>query len=497
MTGPLSERRRSVALAAIVAAVAVVTLDTTILNVAIPTIARELHTGLASLQWVVAGYSLTLGSLLIIGGRLSDMIGVRRCFAAGALVFASGSLLASVATSTPQLVWGEAVIEGIGASLLFPASLAALSMTFAGPARAKAFAVWGGVGGAAAALGPVIGGWLTSDFSWRWGFRINVVVAPLAALAAVATLPRDKTSARGGRIDVRGTLLLAAGLFMAVFALTEAPDHGWVANHGGGVALGPLDLWSRNWSVSPVVVAVAIAVVCLVWFVLVERTRREALVDLSLFGRRTFSGGLTTAMAVVMAQAGTMFALAVYLQTAHHLSAITAGRWLVPVGVGALIGARAGGRRAVSDSPVTVVRTGLVVELAGVLAAAALLGPHVAWAPVAVALAGFGFGAGMASSQLTNVVLSEVPRDKAGAASGVSTTNNALGAALGVAILGAVLRAGGISTASARWSLLSGATLLAVGSTISFTIRGRPTQPTTAAAVGVHDQLQGADHGAA
>ena len=179
------------------AAVAIVTLDTTILNVAIPTIRRDLHTAFASLQWVIAGYSLTLGSLLIIGGRIGDVFGVRRSFITGAVLFAGGSLLASLATTTPMLVLGEALIEGIGASLLFPASLATLSKTFQGPARATAFAVWGGVAGAAAALGPVIGGWLTSDYSWRWGFRINVVVAPVAALAAtcVATVGRASTSA--------------------------------------------------------------------------------------------------------------------------------------------------------------------------------------------------------------------------------------------------------------------------------------------------------------
>jgi MFS family permease len=149
MTSATVDSGRRLALTAMVAAVAVVTLDTTILNVAIPTISRDLHTDLTSLQWVIAGYSLTLASLLIIGGRVGDIFGVRRAFATGALLFAAGSLIASMATSTPALVLGEAIIEGIGASLLFPASLAALSMTFIGPGRAKAFALWGGVGGAA------------------------------------------------------------------------------------------------------------------------------------------------------------------------------------------------------------------------------------------------------------------------------------------------------------------------------------------------------------
>jgi MFS family permease len=256
--------RPGLALAAMAAAVAIVTLDTTILNVAIPTIRRDLHTDLASLQWVITGYSLTLGSLLIIGGRIGDLVGVRRTFVAGAVLFAVGSFLASVATSTPMLVLGEAIIEGIGAALRFPASLAMLSTTFRGPARARAFAVWGGVAGAAAALGPVIGGWLTSDYSWRWGFRINVVVAPLAALAAIAALPADIPRDRRRALDLPGAVLAALGLFLVVFALTEGPERGWLANRGG-LGIGGLTLWSSSWTVSPVAVALAaaaIAVTC-------------------------------------------------------------------------------------------------------------------------------------------------------------------------------------------------------------------------------------------
>src|SRR5437773_5186258 len=197
-------RSQNLALAALVAAVVIVTLDTTILNVAIPTIRNELHTSFESLQWVIAGYSLTLGSLLVIGGRVGDMIGPRRAFAIGAVVFAGGSLIASQATGVTALVIGEAIIEGIGASLLFPASLATLSSMFTGASRGRAFGAWGGAAGAAAALGPVIGGWLTSDYSWRWGFRINVVVAPVAAIVALWALPADAERRTRPRIDLAG-----------------------------------------------------------------------------------------------------------------------------------------------------------------------------------------------------------------------------------------------------------------------------------------------------
>lgn len=462
------------------AAVAIVTLDTTILNVAIPTIRRDLHTDLGSLQWVITGYSLTLGSLLIIGGRIGDLFGVRRAFITGAVLFAVGSFLASVATSTQILVLGEALVEGIGAALLFPASLATLSTTFQGPARAKAFAVWGGVAGAAAALGPAIGGWLTSDFSWRWGFRINVAVAPLAALAALAALPADVPRDRRPRLDLAGAVLAAVGLLLVVFALTEGPDQGWLANRRG-LAIGGVTVWSSSWSVSPVVVAVAVAAVALSGFVLFERRKersgRDPLVDLRLFGGRAFRGGLITAATVVMAQAGTMFVLAVFLQATHHLTPVSAGRWLLSVGLAVLVGAQIGGRMAGTAGPTKVVRAGILVQLGGVLTAAIILRPDTGWAALAVALALFGLGAGLASSQLTNVILSDVPCQRAGSASGLATTNNSLGAGLGVAILGSVLRVGVPSDAgSARWALLTAAALLVVGSAASFAIPTRGHQ---------------------
>jgi MFS family permease len=467
--------RRWLVLAAMAAAVAIVTLDTTILNIAIPTIRQDLHTDFASLQWVIIGYSLILGSLLIIGGRIGDLFGVRRTFVAGTLLFASGSLLASLATSTAMLATGEALIEGVGASLLLPASLATLSTTFQGPARARAFALWGGVAGASAALGPVVGGWLTSDFSWRWGFRINVIVAPLAALAALAALPKDVHRPRRPRLDLGGAALLALGLFCLVFAVTEGPDHGWFANRGARLAISGATVWPSTWPESPVVPALSIAIVSLLCFAAFERrqgrTRRDPIIQLALFSRRGFSTGLVTAATVVMAQAGVMFVLGIFLQATHHLSPVDAGLWLLPVGLAVLVGAQLGGRGAAKADATVVVRAGILIQLLGVLAAAAVLQTDVGWTALAVVLVGFGLGAGMASSQLTAVILAEVPRERAGSASGVVTTNTSLGAAIGVAVLGSVLRAGTVGeVGSARWALVTGATLLAVGSAASFAI---------------------------
>src|SRR3954453_6802679 len=177
--------RRWITLTIVIISAFIVVLDNPVLNVAIPTILREFHTTLPSLEWVVTGYALTFATLLIIGGRLGDIYGHRRIFVIGAALFGVGSLLASVSTSVGELVLGEAIIEGIGASLMLPATLAILSGTFRGRERATAFAAWGATAGVAAAMGPVIGGFLTTNYSWRWSFRINVIVAPLAVIGAL------------------------------------------------------------------------------------------------------------------------------------------------------------------------------------------------------------------------------------------------------------------------------------------------------------------------
>jgi predicted MFS family arabinose efflux permease len=312
-----------------------------------------------------------------------------------------------------------------------------------------------------------------------------VVVAPLAALTALAALPADVRRDRRLRLDLPGAVLAAAGLLLVVFAVTEGTSHGWLVNRGVGLALGGMALWKASWPLSPVAVAMGAAAVGLAGFVLFERRKgqsgRDPLVDLGLFGNRAFSGGLVTAATVVMAQAGVMFILAVFLQATHHLTAVSAGRWLLPVGLAVLVGAQVGGRIAGTLGPMIVVRSGILVQLVGVATCATMLRPDTEWAVLAAMLGLFGLGAGMASSQLTNVILSEVPRERAGSASGLATTNNSLGAALGVAILGSVLRDGLLTEAvSARSALLAGAALLVTGLAASFAI------PTTGHLVAAH-----------
>src|SRR3954454_12867952 len=214
MTAPTDAQldpRRWFAASIVIVSVAIPVLDNTILNLAVPTILREFHTPLSSLQWVITGYSLTFATLLIIGGRLGDIFGHRRMFILGAVIFGVGSFLAAISTSVPTLFVGEALIEGIGASMMIPATLSILSTTFKGAERPKAFAAWGAVAGASVAFGPVLGGSLTSDYSWRWGFRINVILAPVLVAGAFLFMHPDERTGRRPRIDVRGALLIAVG----------------------------------------------------------------------------------------------------------------------------------------------------------------------------------------------------------------------------------------------------------------------------------------------
>ena len=221
------DARRWITLAIVLLSTMIVVLDNTVLNVALPTILRDFHTTLPSLEWVITGYALTFATFLIIGGRLGDIYGTRRVFIVGAAMFGAGSLLASLATGVPTLVLGEALIEGLGASLMLPAALAVLSTTFQGRERATAFAAWGAVAGSAAGLGPLLGGFLTTNFSWRWSFRINVIIAPLAIIGALLFIARSPRRDEHEPIDGVGAALIAAGMFLLVFGLSEGGTYGW------------------------------------------------------------------------------------------------------------------------------------------------------------------------------------------------------------------------------------------------------------------------------
>jgi EmrB/QacA subfamily drug resistance transporter len=443
MTSEHLDPRRWVTLCIIILSLVIVVLDSTVLNVSIPTILRELDTELPTLQWVLTGYSLTFATFLIIGGRLGDVYGARRMFIIGAALFGAGSLLASEAHSVTTLIVGEAIIEGIGASLMMPATLAILSNTFDGHERATAFSIWGAASGTAVAFGPVLGGFLTTNYSWRWAFRINVIVAPLAILGAVLFMRRPPAMQRRPRVDVPGAALIGVGTFCAVFALSEGGVYGWLRPLQD-FTIGALEIWPASRPVSLVVPMVALSILLLVAFVWLERRKERAasdpLFELGQLRHLSFRYGLLTTAVLAMGQLGFLFVLPVLLQDGgQHLSAIETGVWLVPSGVCIAAGAQIGGRLTRVVNTTIVVRVGLAAEAIGLVLIALAVSPSTTFLGLLPGLVVFSIGLGFASSQLTNVVLSEIDKRHAGAASGANTTVRQMGAALGIAIIGSLL----------------------------------------------------------
>ncbi|HEV7526889.1 MAG TPA: MFS transporter [Acidimicrobiia bacterium] len=476
---PLDPRRWFAASVAILS-VAIPVLDNTILNLAVPTILREFHTQLSSLQWVITGYSLTLATLLIIGGRLGDIFGHRRMFVIGATIFGVGSLLASISTSVPTLFVGEALIEGIGASMMIPATLSILSNTFQGAERPKAFAAWGAVAGASVAFGPIVGGFLTTQYSWRWAFRINVIVAPIIVIGGLLFMKPDVRGARRPHIDVRGAALIALGSFSLIFGLSEGTTYGWWKPIKD-LTIGTWRVWPGSRAVSIIPFAFALALLVFVAFVFIERAMergdRDPLFEFGQLRHLGFRYGLLTTMVLAMGQFGLLFILPVLLQNGRHLSALRTGEWMLPQGILIAVSAPIGGRLTRRFSITSIVRWGLALEAVGLLLVALAIAPHVSFLALVPGMIVFGLGVGFASSQLTNVILSDIDREKAGVAGGVNTTVRQVGLALGIAtfasFIDASTRTGGTPTAvanGARPAMYFAAGVVAVGAALSLLI---------------------------
>ncbi len=471
-----ADARPWLSLCVVLAAASIIVLDTTIVNVAIPTIIREFDSTLPAVQWVITGYSLTFASMLVIGGRLGDVYGHRRMFIVGTAMFGFGSLLASESWSVGSLILGEAVIEGLGASLMMPATLAVLSNSFTGRSRATAFAAWGSIVGSAAALGPLLGGWLTTDFSWRWSFRINVIVAPIAIMGALLFVPRGRPVGRDEPLDIGGAILIATGVFLLVFGLSEGGTYGWWEPLRA-LIIGGVEVWPADAPVSFIPVVFALALATLFAFYRWERWRsahgRSALFDFDLLHFRSFRYGLITTTITAIGQFGMMFALALYLQDARHLSAKSNGLWMLPFGASMLASAPLAGRLVGRFGGPVVVRAGLVLQAISLAYLGLRASETSSFAELLPGLIGVGFGAGFASSQLTSVILSEIPHAKSGVAGGTNSTSRQIGAALGIATIGALVAAQADVLDGTRAALFFASGIVVVGACLSLLIPNR------------------------
>ena len=430
------------ALAVLSLGVGIIMVDATIVNVAVPSIMRDLHVTAENAEWVNSIYSMMFAALLITFGRLGDVHGRRLLFLLGASVFALASILAAASGNGTELVAARA-LQGIGGAMTLPASLSTVNATFTGRQRTVAFAVWGSTIAGTAAIGPVIGGWLTTDFSWRWAFAINVPLG-LALIAGTLLFIREskEPGARAGG-DVVGMITSALGLAAVVFALIEGQQYGW------GRPTAQFTVAGANWplhQISPVLLAAILGVALLGIFVRRQAIRRAAgkpvILDLSLFGIRSFRNGVVAVSVVSLGEFGMIFALSLYLQNALAYSALHAGLTLLSLALGSFLVGPAAVVLSRRFGSTAVVRVGLGCEVSGIAWVGLVLGPGTSSWTLAAPLIVYGAGVGLAVAQLTSVVLADVPVAQSGIASGTQSTFRQVGSALGIAVLGAVLVAG-------------------------------------------------------
>jgi EmrB/QacA subfamily drug resistance transporter len=392
-------------------------IDATVVNVALPAIGRDLDTDFAALQWTVTAYSLTLASLILLGGSLGDRYGRRRVFCIGVTWFAIASLLCGLAPTAPLLIAARA-LQGVGGALLTPGSLAMIQASFAREDRGKAIGAWSGLGGVATAIGPFVGGYLVEAASWRWVFLINVPLAAVVLVVAQRHVPETRDHTITGRLDPAGAALGAIGLGGLTYALIEAPSQG-----NGSPA---------------VLTSAAIGVLALVAFVVAEAKQRSPMLPLGVFRSTQFSAANAVTFVVYGAFGGVLFLLVLQLQVVSGFSPIVAGTALLPITVIMLLFSARSGQLASRIGPRLQMSVGPLVVAAGLLLMLRI-GPDASYlSDVVPAVAVLGSGLATMVAPLTATALAAVEDEHAGIASGVNNAVARAAALIAVAVLPAV-----------------------------------------------------------
>jgi EmrB/QacA subfamily drug resistance transporter len=404
-------------LVALLLAAFVINLDTTLVNVALPALVRELHATTTQLQWVVDAYNLTFAALLLTFGSLSDRLGRKGMLLAGLVVFGAASLAGGFTTSPAELIAARSVM-GLGAAMTFPATLSLISNIFTERAeRARAIGLWGAVAGVAIALGPIVGGWLLEHFSWT---AIFVAMAPVAAAAAVlvaVSVPTSKDPA-AAPVDIAGLVLSTAAMALLVFTIIEAPDYGW----GSARSL-------SGFAASAVLLAAFIG-----W----ERRAAHPMLDVRLFRNMRFSAASGSVTVAFFTLFGFIFLMTQYFQFVRGYGPLSTGVHLLPVALSVGAGSVAGTQLAVRVGTKLIVTLGLIAMAAfyGWVAAVTTVG--ISYGIISVQMVLYGLGMGLTSAPATESIMGAVSRRQAGVGSAVNDTTRLLGGTLGVAVIGSV-----------------------------------------------------------
>jgi EmrB/QacA subfamily drug resistance transporter len=390
-------------------------IDVTIVNVALPDITTSLDASFSSLQWVVDGYALALAALLLGIGALADLVGHRRSYIAGLVLFALSSLACGLAPE-PGFLVAARVVQGVGAAAMFATTFALLSSSYVGRDRGVAYGIWGAVAGAAAAIGPILGGALVEGLSWRWIFFVNLPVSVLAVVLCLRVLAPDGPR-RAGRVDVPGTITFSVSAGTLTYALIRQTEVGWDASVGALL----------------VVSALALAA-----FLAVQVRSPHALLDLGLFRSPSFGGTLVAAAVLSFAAFGSFTYTAIWLQSVKGLSPLEAGLTGLPLAVVSFFVSALIGRFLHDRAPGPVIATGLgLVGLGGVVEAL-MIGDGSSWPDLLPGFAVIGLGVGLAIPTLSSSAMASVPVQRGGMAAGAVNTFRQLGYAIGIAVLGSV-----------------------------------------------------------
>ena len=404
-------------LAAVSFGLFMIMLDNTVVNVALPSIQRELGIGLSELEWIVTGYALSFAALMLTGGKLADMLGRRRIFVLGIVVFTVASLLCGIAESSELLI-GARVLQGVGAALMNPATLSIISATFPPAQRGMAIGIWAGVSALALAIGPLVGGLLTQHVGWEWIFFVNVPVGILGIAASYLFIDESKDTSHEQRLDLPGLLTSGIGLFALTYGLIEANTYGWTS--------------------ARILGAFAVAAVGLVGFVLLERHQRLPMLDLTLFRSGTFAGANLVILLVAFAMFGIFLFVSLYMQNILGYSAVQAGAAFLPMTILIILIAPIAGKTTDRIGSRWLMTAGMTL-IAVQLFYFSTLGVDASYWDLLPALLIGGIGMALTMTPSAAAVVRSVPVDKSGVGSAVLNSFRQVGGSIGIAVMGAIV----------------------------------------------------------
>ncbi|HET9323464.1 MAG TPA: MFS transporter [Gaiellaceae bacterium] len=411
------EARKWWTLAAVAVGLFMIMLDNTVVNVALPSMARDLGAGLSELEWIVTGYALTFASLMLTGGKLADLLGRRLIFVTGLAIFTAASLACGLAESENALIAAR-VVQGAGAALMNPATLSIIAATFPPHQRGTAIGIWAGVSALALAIGPLIGGLLTERLDWSWIFFVNVPIGILGIVASFVLIPESKDESHEQRLDFPGLLTSGLGLFALTYGLIEANTYGWTSTR--------------------ILVAFGIAIVMLVAFIVLEMHQRLPMLDLSLFQNRTYAGANVAILLVALAMFGVFFFVSLYMQGILGYSAVQAGAAFLPMTVLIILTAPIAGRVSDRIGSRWLMTTGMLLVSAQLLYFSRM-DENSVYLDLLPALMAGGIGMALVMTPSAAAAVRALPVDKSGVGSAVLNAFRQVGGSMGIALMGAIM----------------------------------------------------------